>query len=62
MREDLPPPTCHLSRVMCHVSHVIVFFYFISFKKALKLVGGGSVTKGVTPSSLLKYPFEEVVS
>ena len=73
MREGSPP---HVSRITCHVSHVMFYMsrvtYHMShvtyhtilffFYKVVKLAGGGSVNNGATPSSLLKYPFEGVVS
>ena len=34
LREGFPSPTCHVSCVLCHVSHVT--FYFILF-----FIGGG---------------------
>ena len=39
--------TCHASHVTCHVSHVTFFF----LDKVVKLIGGGSVSTGPTPSS-----------
>ena len=50
----LPPPvmcnrsqvTCHMSHFTCHVSQ----FFFVD--KVVKLVGGGSLIHGATPSSL----------
>ena len=61
MREGLPAPTYHVSCVMCQVSHVMchmshVNFFLIFFQDiVVKLVGGGSVINGATPSSLLLY-------
>ena len=41
-----------LSRVMFHMSHVTLIFSFCLFLiREVELVGGGSVTKGATPSS-----------
>ena len=37
----LPPVMCHLSLIMCHVSHVI--FLLSLFDNVMKLVVGGSV-------------------
>ena len=47
---------CHLSRVTCHMSHIIFFFKcnLSSFEKVVKLVGGGFVINGPTPSGLLR--------
>ena len=44
---------CHKSGVTCHVSCVTckIFFYFLFFYKTVKLVRGGSVINGATPSS-----------
>ena len=39
--------TCLVSRVKCHLSCVMFFVFF--FEKMVKLVGGGSVIKGVYP-------------
>ena len=45
---------CHMSHVMCHVSHVKRdFFIIIFFYKVMKLVGGGSVINGPNLSSFL---------
>ena len=35
-----------MSRVTCHVSHVIIIIFFY---KAVKLIGGGSVINGAYP-------------
>ena len=44
--------TCHVSRVTCHMSCVTChFFCFFLFDKVVKLVVGGSVINGATPSS-----------
>ena len=44
---------CHMSRVMvmCHMSRVTCHIFF----KVVKLVCGGSVINGATPSSLFIY-------
>ena len=42
--------TCDMSRDTCHESHVIITIVYF-FYKVVKLVGGGSVINGVTPSS-----------
>ena len=58
LREGSPPPTCHMSRVMVHVScvtcrvlHVMCqfLFFFISLQ-SVKLGGGGSVINGTYPA------------
>ena len=41
---------------MCHMSCATIFFLIFFSDKALKLVGGGSVINGVTPSS-----FDQIV-
>ena len=56
--------TCHVSRVTCHVSHVtghvshvtchmscVTKYIYFFLEKKVKLVGGGSVIVGATPSS-----------
>ena len=61
-----PPPTCHVSGVMCQVScvkchmssvtcHYLFIYYLFFLEKEVKLVGGGSVINGATPSSLMIY-------
>ena len=45
--------TCHMARVLCHNFFLFKFF----LEKEVKLVGGGSVINGATPSSLLIYTF-----
>ena len=50
---------CHMSRVRCHMSHVtchLSHVTYIFFYKVVKLVGGGSVIDGATPSSLYIQP------
>ena len=43
-----------MSRVTCHVSCVTIFLVLVGGGgKEVKLVGGGSVINGATPSSLL---------
>ena len=44
MKEGSPPPSCHVSHVMWHVSQV------------LNLVGGGTVINEVTPSNFYVCP------
>ena len=41
---------CHVSHVTCHMSHVTYIYFFFFFYKVVKLVGGGSVINGATPS------------
>ena len=48
--------TCHVSRVKCHVSHVTKEEKKERKKyKVVKLVSGGSVINGATPSSFECY-------
>ena len=47
--------TGHVSHVMCQMSHVM--FSSSSLDKVVKLVDGGSVINGATPSSLTKTTF-----
>ena len=56
----LPPPVmCHVYHVMSHMSHVMCpishvtchMSCFFFFDKLLKLIGGGFVINGDTPSS-----------
>ena len=53
--EGSPPPTYQMSRVTCHVSHVTChppyFFFFFFLYKVVKLIDGGSVINGTSPSS-----------
>ena len=43
---------CQVSGVTCHVTHVFFFSFFLLFSdKLVKLIGGGSVINGPTPSS-----------
>ena len=67
LREGSPSPKCHVSDGMClvscvirhmsydicHMSHVMLFLvlFKVFFYKGMKLVGGGSVISGATPSS-----------
>ena len=46
---------CQVSRVTCQVSRVTCFFYFLKFffNKVVKLIGGGSVINGASPSSFV---------
>ena len=44
--------TCHMSHVTCHMSCVTFYLFFLFFEKVVKLIGGGSVINGATPSSL----------
>ena len=41
---------CHMSNVTCHMSCVPCQIFFF-FEKEVKLVGGGSVINGASPSS-----------
>ena len=43
-------------RVACHMSHALLFIYLLD--KVVKLVGGGSVIKGATLSSLFIFTLE----
>ena len=43
-----PPVLCNGLCVMCHVSHVTIYFFW---DKVVKLVGGGSVINRTTPFS-----------
>ena len=49
----MPRVTCHVSRVTCHMSRVTSHIYIFFFRggKEVKLVGGGSVINGASPSS-----------
>ena len=45
LREGSPPPTCHVSCIMCHMSYA-KNFSLLFLDKIDKLVGGGSFIKG----------------
>ena len=54
--ENVHPPhhvTCYISHVTCYMSCVMcpVSYIYIYFDKVMKLIGGGSVINGPTPSS-----------
>ena len=60
--EGSPPPTCHVSHVMrhvscfmCHMSNVTFFILFFFLDKVVKLVGGESVSNGATLSILVLF-------
>ena len=48
LKECSPPQTCPMSRVTCHLSHVTCH---MSHVKVVKLIGGGYIINGPTPSS-----------
>ena len=67
MRECSPPQTCRVSHVTCHVSRVtyrmshvtchmsrVTFFFLFFSDQLVKLIGGGSVINGATPSSFVR--------
>ena len=58
LRKGSPPPTGHVSYVMCPMSLVTFCIYFLD--KVVKVVGGESVINGATPSSLIKHNFFHV--
>ena len=31
MREETPPPTCHLSHVMCNILHITFYIFVLLF-------------------------------
>ena len=48
--------TCHVLNFTCWMSCVTCHFFLLLFSnKVVKLIGGGSVNKGVTPSSFPMY-------
>ena len=47
--------TCHMSHVTCQVSHVTIYLFYVFIFLEVKLVGGGSVINGATPSSFSIY-------
>ena len=47
--------TCHMSGVTFHTINIIIFLIFFLLHKVAKLVGGGSVINGATPSGFSKY-------
>ena len=64
LNEGSPPSTGQMSCVKYHVSHVTChmsyvqrrnFLYIYFPDKVVKLVGGGSVINGATPSSLFAF-------
>ena len=38
---------------MCHMQGIFLFVFNLYFYKVMKLVGGGSVINGATPSSFI---------
>ena len=51
--------TRHMSRVTCHMSQFFLLF-LSSLEKVVKLVGGGFVINGATPSSLFFSPLQNI--
>ena len=48
----IPCVMFHVSRAMCHVSHVTKKYFFL-LEKVVELVGRGSVINGLNPSSFV---------